>query len=373
MTITYDEAPPQTAPRSRSPKALAKTEAPQKKTHPYYNYGAALSHNCTYNFIVGGRGLGKTYGAKRLAIRNFLKSPVASRDMFIYLRRYKEELVARDTFFADIQHEFPDWDFRANGNTFEAAPASTRDDRKRPWEVMGYAIALSTAQKQKSVAFPRVKLIIFDEFIIEKGMIHYLPDEANVFNNFYSTVDRWQDKTRVLFLANSVSIANPYFLEYKIQPTGEDEMIKMGDGFILCHFPNSADFAASVLNTRFGRFIANTDYEKYAVGNQFADNHLELVKPKNPRAKLRYNLQTRMGEFSIWHDQLANEYYALANVIPGQTSYTLVPEQVAEDKPLLFFNDMMIQQLRTAYRFARIQFDSPTTRNIFLDVFHKKQ
>jgi hypothetical protein len=357
------------AKRSNTPKPVAAIEGPQKIKHPYYNYGKALSHNATYNFIVGGRGLGKTYGAKRLAIRAYLKN----RDMFVYLRRHKEELTSRDTFFADIQHEFPDWDFRANGNTFEAAPAHTRDDRKRPWDVMGYAIALSTAQKQKGVAFPRVKLIIFDEFILENGLVHYLPDEANVFNNFYSTVDRWQDKTKVLFLANAVSISNPYFLNYKIEVKAEDEFIKLNDGFILCHFPNSAEFAASVMETRFGKFIDKTEYAKYAVANEFADNHGELVKPKDPRARFRYNLETRMGSFSIWHNQLAGEYYAFAHQAPGQLSFTMVPEAVAPDKALLFYNDAMIQQLRTAYRFARVNFDSPTTRNIFLDVFNKKQ
>ncbi len=53
-------------------------------------------------------------------------------------------------------------------------------------------------------------------------------------------------------------------------------------------------------------------------------------------------------------------------------SFTLLPEQVNEKRPLLFFNDPMVAQLRTAYRYAKIQFDSPSTRNVFLDVFNKK-
>lgn len=369
MTLTDISFGEVAAPRRKTALQEIKVAPTQKKVHPYYQYGPVLSYNATYNFIVGGRGLGKTYGAKKLAIKNFLRN----RDMFVYLRRYKEELVARDTFFADIQHEFPEWDFRANGNTFEAAPAATRDDRKRPWEAMGYAIALSTAQKQKSVAFPRVKLIIYDEFIIEKGMIHYLPDEANVFNNFYSTVDRWQDKTRVLFLANSVSISNPYFIEFLIQPTEETEYIRLNDGFIIAHFPDSAEFQASVLETRFGKFIANTEYAKYAVGNEFADNHQGLIAPKNPRAKFQYNLEGRLGSVSIWLDRADMEWYALAYQVPGQKSYTLLPEKVTTEKTLLFFNDNAISILRSAYRNARISFDTPVTRNVFLDVFHKKQ
>lgn len=32
-----------------------------------------------------------------------------------------------------------------------------------------------------------------------------------MFNNFYDTVDRNKDKTRVLFIGNAISEVNPYF------------------------------------------------------------------------------------------------------------------------------------------------------------------
>lgn len=369
MTITIQ--------RKQSTPAVpqSKVEHPQAKVHPYYNYGPILSHNASYNFIVGGRGLGKTYGAKRLAIRNYLKTDngVMRRDMFIYLRRYKDELTkSRDTFFADIEHEFPDWDFRANGNVFEMSPITERDQKKRHWDTIGYAIALSTAQQQKSVAFPKVKTIIFDEFIIEKGAVHYLPAEANTFNNFYSTVDRWQDKTRVFFLANSISITNPYFIEYQIVPTEPNQLIKAADGFIVAHFPNALDFERSVMATRFGKFIEGKAYADYAVGNQFADNHQELVEAKDPDSDHKFNLETRLGWVSVWQNVIADQYYVSRRIPPNQLTFTLLPEQMAEGKMLLFYTDDVIARLRTAFRYGKITFDMPATRNAFLDVFHRK-
>ena len=50
----------------------------------YYSFDYILSHNAVYNFVVGARGLGKTYGAKRKAIKAFLKRG----DQFVYTRRY---------------------------------------------------------------------------------------------------------------------------------------------------------------------------------------------------------------------------------------------------------------------------------------------
>lgn len=344
------------------------TTAMTRKLHPFYNFDKVMSYNGTYNFVVGGRGIGKTYGKKKRAIKSFIKRG----EQFIYLRRYKTELVtARNTFFADIAHEFPDWDFRVQGNTAEIAPRETRDDKKRQWQTMAYFIALSTAQTQKSVAFPRVRTIIFDEFIIETGSLHYLPDESKVFNNFYSTVDRWQDKTRVWFLANSVSIMNPYFIAHEIIPDENSEFVIRKDGFIVCHFPDAENFSNSVYETRFGKFIKDTDYAEYAVGNQFSDNHDSLIGGKSSRARYIYTLETRNGKFSVWHDMYADEYTIQAKLPKQETVFTIVPEKHGEDKLFMTYTDRPLQHLRAAWRAGKVLFDKPATRNTFIEVFKR--
>jgi hypothetical protein len=349
---------------------------PPKKTHPYYQYGPLLSRNAVYNFLAGARGLGKTFGAKNQVITRALKTigRPDGPDQFIYLRRYEDEMKkSRDTFFDDIAWKFPEWDFRVFGNTFQLAPVSTRGAKKREWTIIGHAAILSKSQQLKSVAYPRVKWIIFDEFIIEKGVVRYLPNEATVFNNFYSTVDRYQDKTRVLFLANAVSIDNPYFLEYDILPTTEDqEFIVLHDGFIVVHFPNAEDFTLSVQQTRFGKFISGTEYAKYAVLNEFGDNNLDLVRPKNPNAKHMFNLETKNGWMSLWEDVAAREFYAYSKLPSGQRSFTLIPEHATDERHLVFRNEPLIERLLAAYRAKRITFDSPHTFNRFVELFKKQ-
>lgn len=343
--------------------------AKAKKFHPYYNYTKLFSFNGTYNFLVGGRGLGKTYGAVKKGIKDYIRHG----HEFVYLRRYKSELVAaKMSFFIAVQSEFPDHDFRVNGNKGQIAHKSTRGD-KREWHDICYFVALSTAQSQKSVNYTNVRLIIFDEFILETSNQNYLREEATVFNNFYSTVDRWQDKTRVLFLANSVSIANPYFLEYDIVPDKEDngEFITRANGFIVCHFPNAKEFQESVYATQFGQFIQQTDYAKYSVGNEFADNNDRLIERKGSKAFFMYALETRVSTFSVWNDPIANRYYIQESVPKNADVYTLVPENVEEDKPLLMPTDPPIKSLRTAFRHARAYFDKPNTRNAFIEIFRR--
>jgi hypothetical protein len=348
-------------------------ERAAKVKHPYYSFDKIMSYNAVYNFIPGGRGIGKTYGSKKMAISNSINKG----QQFIYLRRYKDETQkSKDTFFADIAHEYPEWDFRINGDKAERAAASTRDEKKREWILMGYFMSLSVAQNVKSVAYPLVTLIIYDEFIIEKGNKQYIRDESTAFDNFYLTVDRYKDKTRVLFLANAVSITNPFFLEYEIRPTGKEIQRLRPDPstglpFIAVQFVESEEFAKSIYQTRFGAFIKDSDYATYAVGNQFSDNSDDLIELKTSRATYVYTLETAKGSFSVWVDNFVGKYYALARRPKQEVIYVTDPARMTEDKMLLLRNDRQLGILRTVFSRDMMRFDSPVTRNAMLDIFKR--
>jgi len=343
----------------------------------YYVFDKLFSQNGVYNFLIGARGLGKTYGIKKWVIKQGMEKG----DEFIYLRRYKEELkTAKQSFFADVCVEFPDYDFRADRHYAQYSHISKRDDKKREWITIGYFMALSTAQSQKSVAFPKVKTIIFDEFIIEKGMVHYLPSEAEAFTNFFSTVDRNKDKTRAFFLANSATIDNPYFVKYEIEPKEDQEWIKKfpvrtQNGnmrpFIVCHFADSEEFKAGVYKTAFGQFIAasDPDYAAYAVGNEFRDNNDNLLKLKNSEAGYSYSIETYGGIFSVWIDWTNRKYYIQQKRPKNELLFTLLPERMAEGKKLLFKNDPQIQMLRSAFKSEKVYFDKAQSRQAFLKIF----
>lgn len=347
----------------------------------YYNFDKLLSYNATMNFLVGGRGLGKTFGAKKKGITSAIKSPIEeiadelhAGNQFMLVRRYQEELkLSKNTFFADIQSFFPKHDFKSVGIQALMAPIDTRGEKKRKWIIIGFFIPLSIAQNFKGVSFPNVKIIIFDEFIIEKGNLRYLPDEAKVFMNFYSTVDRYKDKTRVLFLANSVAINNPYFIAYKIDPRKADEngFIRLFNGYMLAHFPNSDDFENEVYQTKFGKFIAGSEYAEYAVGNAFADNHDALIKSKPQSAIYMFTLETLQGRFSVWYDVRTDNYFALSKLPKAELLFTIINEKMDENKTLMTFSDKPLGNLRTAYRHGKMWFDRPSTRNSFLEIFKR--
>jgi hypothetical protein len=336
-----------------------------RKTHPWYSFDRLLSYNAVFNFCAGGRGMGKTYDAKKRSVKKAIKRG----EQFIYLRRYREEMqIARRTFFADFAHEFPDYDFRVLGWEAQMSHMSKREDKKRSWDTIGYFIALSQAQNVKSGSFHKVTTIIFDEFIAEHGR-QYLKDEANAFLGFYSTVDRNQDKTIVLFCANSVTIMNPYFMYFEIRPDKLPELSKSHGGYVACHFPEASEFKNSVYETRFGKFIQGTEFGDYAVENQFDDNGENLIDIKPSDARHHFNLETKYGTVSVWFQRKGQRYYVQKKLPKDSVlDLTLLPEKMEPGKQLVTFGNPLLQYLRTAFNSGLVYFDRPSTRNAFAEI-----
>lgn len=219
----------------------------------WYDLNRTLSYNCLLNFIIGQRGCGKTYALKKRAISQFLKNG----SQFVYLRRFDTEVKQGqiDKFFADISQEFEGHELVAKRGTFYC------DD-----EAMGYYMPLSRAQHYKSVPFPKVELVIFDEFIIDQGLIRYLPNEVETFNEMYSTIARLRD-VPVFFLSNAITFTNPYFLYFSIKIKPGEKLWRKGD--VLVEYVENKEFVEVAKSTRFAKVIAEKDYAKYAIENKF--------------------------------------------------------------------------------------------------------
>jgi hypothetical protein len=350
----------------------------------FYSFKRIMSYNCVFNFVPGGRAIGKTYGMKEYVINDALTTG----SEFIYVRRYKEELAeTAGLFFDDIAHLWPKWDFRVGVKYAEAVKKLVRTEgeseraydlrlKNRKWQRIGHFIAMSTYDRYKGTPFTKVRTIIVDEFILEKGATSYLPDEATKLLNFYNTVDRYKDRVRVFCLANAVSINNPYFLKWKITPStdGKIQVIRDIDGraFMAVDFPDSKAFQSEVYETRFGKFIQGTDYADYAVGNIFKDNGANLIKSKDSTAEYVFTMQTSAGDASVWISRTPGketEYFISSRQPKLVKMMTLNPDNVTPDMPLLLHNDTISKILRGAYNKGICNFDAPETRNMFIETF----
>lgn len=265
----------------------------------YWDISKSLSYNCLFNFIVGARGVGKTYGVKKYVINDFIKNG----NQFVYVRRYKEELKKSKNFFDDIQDEFPEAEFKV------APPRFIINN-----EVAGTTMSLSTAKIEKSTPYPKVKTIIFDEFILDKGFHRYLPDEVTNFLELYSTVARTRD-VRVYFLSNALTMTNPYFMYFNLSlPYGKNIVAKND---ILLEMVKEEEYTNMVKQTRFGKLIEGTPYADYAIDNDFLRDDSKFLAKKTDRAKYLFTLAYKGEQYGVWQDYNAGLEYVSNDVDPS--------------------------------------------------------
>ena len=191
----------------------------------FWDAKRTLTHNALIYIIVGNRGGGKSYGAKQIGIDNFIKK----REQFGYIRRYKEDLKQpMIQFFKDIEHEYPDYEFKTDSNYLYIRLKPV--DPKEKWtesDIAGYGFTLSTANNKKSISYPNITTLIFDEFLLDKGNQMYLANEPLKLLNLYETVARpgtGHPKVNLFMLANAITITNPYFLFWNLKmPSKQDK------------------------------------------------------------------------------------------------------------------------------------------------------
>lgn len=250
----------------------------------FWDIQKPLSYDCLYNFIVGNRGGGKTYGCKKYVIKKFLQSGA----QFIYLRRYSKELKKVSKFFDAILKEFSNVEFKVKGKNFYING-----------KLAGYAQELSTSKIQKSEEFPNVETIIFDEFVIDKGVYHYIPDEVTNFLEFYETVARLRD-VKVFFLSNAITMLNPYFLYFNVQiPYGKNIQAKND---ILIQIYKNEGFLQIKKNTRFGKIIAGTEYGEYNMENKFLRDNNTFIMKKTGNCELLFSFKYKNDVFGVWRN-----------------------------------------------------------------------
>ena len=204
-----------------------------------------------------------------MVINKFLKR----KEEFAYIRRYKPELSkAVPQFFEAIinNNEYPEHSLSTKGNSFYC------DNIK-----FGYAMTLSTAQDLKSANFSKVTTIIFDEFIIEEGQKKfYLKNEVFTFLNLIETIARTRD-IKVFMLANPANIyTNPYFLYFDLKMPYNNDIITFKDGLILLQYMKNEEFREFKKQTKFGKLIAGTDFEDYAINNECIMDNKSFIEKK---------------------------------------------------------------------------------------------
>lgn len=256
----------------------------------YYDLSKVLSYSNSFlYFLLGERGVGKTYSTSKFVVKKFLETG----DEFVYVRRYKTEMqISKPKFFDALitNGEFEGHELKSSGENFYI------DGR-----IAGYSMTLSTAQNRKGSNFPKVKYIIFDEFIIEEGQNHYIKNEVENFLSLIESVARMRD-VKVFLLANAVTITNPYFIYFDIHLPYNNDIATFKDGLILVQYMKNEEYRKQKKNTKFGKLIENTEYAMYAIDNQFRLDNKHFIQKKTGGSKCRFSFIYNNQYYGVWFD-----------------------------------------------------------------------
>lgn len=331
----------------------------------YWDINKLLSFNALLNIVIGERGVGKSYGSKLYVANRFIKKG----EQFVYIRRYKTELKeamlknSSPIFFEQIAN-----DPKMEGHKFR----NTKDTMYIDGKICGYAIPLSIANILKSATYEKVKTIIFDEFIIDKGNYHYLQNEVIQFLDVIETVARLRD-IKVILLGNAISITNPYFAFFDLTLPYNSEFKTFKDGLIVVNYIRNMKYREVKKQTKFGRLIENTEYGKYAIDNEFLRDSKSFIRKKSKNAKFFFIMKLGGKDIGIWIDYNTNSIFISFDYDPlCPIIVTINPDDHNEQTKLVKIrsNDWF-KNLIEHYRHGLLFFENQMLKNVVLQYISK--
>lgn len=181
----------------------------------FINKKKVKSIKCDWLLLLGERANGKSYCAKSIAI----ESAITKGDMFIYLKRY--DLETKDSlcvsYFADMpiqemtKGEYTTIDvFRKGIYLANVDPETGKTIRGKK---IGLCHSLSASEHYKSLQFPEVNTILYEEVISMNGQ--YLYNEPDMLQQYVSSIFR-RRKGKVIMIANKISRICPYYSAWNL-------------------------------------------------------------------------------------------------------------------------------------------------------------
>lgn len=329
----------------------------------WYDKQAVLSYNRFLNFILSNRGGGKTFHFTKWAVEDFKKNG----NQTMWVRRYDTELtdekkgiLVKNRFFDAVKKEglFPDDELKIEGGSGMVNG-----------EEAIIFVALSTSQQLKSVNFPNVNKIIFDEFLIKPGSSNsYLKAEVELFLDLCETVFRTRDNGRAILLANNITVVNPYFTFFNIKPNKDERFTVKGQ--ICVEMFKDSDFVERKKQTRFGQLVQGTRYGDYVIENKALLDTDTFIEEKTPKSEFMLGMKYDGMMYGFWVDYKVGLIYVNKQYDPSSYSLYCLTKDDHEPNLLLIKSlgdSKRVQRIVYAFRNGLLRFSDMQVKNQFYE------
>lgn len=280
----------------------------------YFDVSRLDRYTVPFAFVVGGRGVGKTFGA--------LKYMLEHKQKFVYLRRTQTEidLISQPAYnpFKPITGEVT-----VKKLTKYTAGFYLEDD------CIGYSLALSTVSHVRGFDASDVNYIIYDEFIPE-AHARPIKEEGAALLNCYETINRnrelmGQPAVKLWCFANANRLNNPVFMSLglinlatKLQDSKQVFYIDQQRGLLLLLLSNSP-ISQAKSETALYRLAHGTGFDTMAIDNRLVSEGISTI---GARKLSEYTLLCTVGEISIYRHKSKREYYVTSHRSGTAPEYT---------------------------------------------------
>lgn len=332
----------------------------------YYDYQPIDSFGTHTKVIVGARGIGKTFGAKKKVTRDFYYN----KNGFIWLRDTesacdKMREANGNAFFSDIKKEIFKHDFEGEIIQEEIIIND---------ELAGRLMANSTFYNYKGNAFTSndFKTIVFDEFIAEQGQI-VRGNRTRMFLNMVETLGRLRTDYQIIMLANALNRGDELLHMLGFGNIKDYGYYVNRDKDVVLHYAsNDPNFESAKKQSIAGKLIKNTQFDSVIINNDFGDDTNAFFTKKPQGAKLLTILSDGCECVRIYF--AGDMFYADADI-----NYTAYPNMrvvcdirnVSSQYRLI--NPELYAIIKKIHANSKIKFANAYIKNLFNKILLKTQ
>jgi len=282
----------------------------------YIDIRKILSYGMVFNWLVGARGIGKTYSA--------LETVIEDKIQFCFMRRTKaasDKVNNADTSPFKRLNQNKGWciyPFSEGGGiaTFREGQEDENHKIKPVGKPLGISVPLSTLATLRGVDMSDVTLLLYDEFIKEP---HERPivREGEAFLNAYETLNRNRElegepPMKFLGMANSNDLGNPIFVHLglvehaiKLQQSDRDFLL-LPERDTALFMPKRSPISERKANTALYRMTQNTGFRNMALKNAFYIEGEDTILSVNLQ---EYKPVVTVGALTVYEHKSKQEYF----------------------------------------------------------------
>lgn len=345
----------------------------------YYNWRKIDGYNAPINVVIGQRGVGKTFGKVKDAMRWY----VDNGGRFVYVVETLEDVKTLsqnkgERFFAALKEHYSTAESKRGQRYYKALFEGVVDEGETDLvdeglqkirggtikigeETAGYIIAINSYGQLKKNNFVNIKYVIIDEFIPEEIDVTHLKIARKI-ASVIQTVARRQN-VKIYMMGNSIRLDDLLLVKLGCDNMRLGEVRKIKDKYgllVVCEYIDPKDYeeytqaSNSSVAGRLATLLGEDNLDK----NEFRGGcPASLLIGSNPkRSHLMMCLHGEAGSVRIHATQDYSEYYVMSDY--GRNARERITLDQAYTSNVVQYRPEWREVLMTKYAQGAIKFES---------------